>query len=457
MVLFPTARFTIEDDPDVLRASARSYRTFADQARAAQDALAGAAAPSWTGAEGDAYRARVTDDAAFLTAAADSFDTIGAKVSGFADELTELRTRMDELRTRAEGVWAAGPAPLTGLQEQQECLRSADRIRQEVQQAAQRTATSIAAIPQTPGQPSVLAALAGRLLDGAMTANSWKGVIESGVIFPTNLALKGMGKDAQIPDMGEGAKKWQKRARAEAERARGILDRADSKLRFDEQLLQQMADRGMHSERERLHAEYLSDKSLMPTKESHARWAKQVSEVADAVAPAVRVVNAVATPLSIVDSVHTLVDPHADGWVGVADRAMAAGDVALTAVVLAGASGGAVTFGVGVVGAYFAGRYLYDNVPWVRDKVDRGAAAVKRTFAAGADRGRTMADQAMKQTTKAAGDMRTAATQAWEARFDTAQAAQDGVTSVIDGSVDRATEWSRELQENAWAKVKEVF
>lgn len=212
---FPSALFTIEDDPGALTESAARYRPLALQAAATRETLAATRVDSWTGSEGDLFRTRRASYEPMMATAQQVFTAFHTALTTFAADLTTIRSRMAQLRLHAEGVWvrlqsaktaqaqttaalasatttavasAANPggamaaasamsmaqaaasdaaARASAAQaEWDECVRQADTLHTELRTAADRTAAIIRGLQQPPPVPGASAGGAG---DGAAT------------------------------------------------------------------------------------------------------------------------------------------------------------------------------------------------------------------------------------------------------------------------------------------------
>lgn len=177
---FPAATFAIEGSPEAVRDTSRSYGRFATTAQLAAADLRGLDSGFWVGTEGDLFRGKVGDIPPHLEVAGAAFAQVARALDGFADVLDQAQRRLGGVRADAEHTFhvlasvraarlglrepGTDPAAQRAYDEQRRALdtriggleaawegqlAAATGLRNEVLEAAQRTAGAVRAAGRT--------------------------------------------------------------------------------------------------------------------------------------------------------------------------------------------------------------------------------------------------------------------------------------------------------------------
>ena len=177
---FPAAAFAIEGSPEAVRDTSRSYGRFATTAQLAAADLQALDSGFWIGIEGDLFRTKVNDIPPHLGVAQAAFAQVARALDGFADVLDQAQRRLGGVRADAEQTFdaltsvraerqglrepGANPGVQRAYDEQRRALdtriggleaawdgqlAAAAGLRNEVLEAAQRTAGAVRAAGRT--------------------------------------------------------------------------------------------------------------------------------------------------------------------------------------------------------------------------------------------------------------------------------------------------------------------
>jgi hypothetical protein len=104
---FPAAAFTVEGDPEGVRASGRAYGRFAAVAGEAAATIGGLDSGGWVGSEGDLFRTRVAELSPHLDTARTAFGQVSRALDDFAEVLADAQRRMAGARDQASQTFAS--------------------------------------------------------------------------------------------------------------------------------------------------------------------------------------------------------------------------------------------------------------------------------------------------------------------------------------------------------------
>ncbi|MFI0352908.1 WXG100 family type VII secretion target [Actinomadura sp. 9N407] len=104
---FPAAAFEVEGEPETIRESARKYGRFSTAAGQASSDIRNLSSGEWIGSEGDLFRTGVAQLPPHYDTAHTAFGQVSQALTGFANELDSLKSRMGTLRSDAQQTFGS--------------------------------------------------------------------------------------------------------------------------------------------------------------------------------------------------------------------------------------------------------------------------------------------------------------------------------------------------------------